>query len=413
MGRKVGAQQPQGPGGVLTVLRTRGPATITEVASELGLSRSTVIARLNALIDLGLVSARDASVGLRGRPATLYEFDPSAAVLLVAQIGMSAARLSITDLSGFVLATEYFEVDLSDVDSLASRCIGCFDGLRRRDPAVAGSIAGIGLGLPSTIETLDYVRSLGGRTSEWNPEPFGAMLGKHYSAPVYMDRDVNLLGVSERRTSWPEAETLVSVKLGTLIDSAIIVNGVAVVGAGNVAGNLGHVKVMGSLEACTCGGVGCLDAVASGSALVRQLQERGLAVANVADLVALAQAGHPAALQVIRVAGRRIGEALSAVVNLLNPQVIAFSGYLSAVEPTLFAGIRQGLYEHALPSASESLELVLPNFGEAAGTRGAVMHVIDRVLDESYVDAVVTKRAWVREETGLHAKTITPLTPSH
>jgi predicted NBD/HSP70 family sugar kinase len=226
-------------------------------------------------------------------------------------------------------------------------------------------------------------------------EVFRSSIEAHFGAPVYLDRDINLLGLAERRTSWPQVETLVCVKVGTLIDSAIIVNNSAVVGVKGMAGGLGHIKVRDSSEPCTCGSVGCLDAVASGSALVQQLNQRGFDVTNVSGVLALANDGHPEVLKSIREAGCRIGEALAAVVNLLNPEVIAFWGYLTAAEATLFAGIRQGLYENALPEASAPLDLVLSSIGDSAGTQGAAMLVLDRVLDDDNIDEMLVSKSWL------------------
>lgn len=384
------------PGAVLTALRRGGARTISELATEFGLSRSTVIGRLNGLIATGLVVSRDGPTGLRGRPASVYEFVPQVAVLLVAQVGMSGCRLAVTDLSGSVLGVGYVEVDLAGgATLLATQLAQQFDAILLASGAGASRLAvGIGLGMPGTIETLDYARSLGGVLPEWSQETFRGVLEDHFGAPVFIDRDVNLLGLAEKRTSWSEAETLVCVKLGTLIDSAIIVNDVAILGADLAAGSLGHVKVMGSSDPCPCGGVGCLDAVASGSALVRQLSLRGLPVSHVTDVIILANNGDPDVLHAIREAGRRIGEALATVVNLLNPRVIAFWGYLTAVESMLFAGIRQGLYENSLPVASSRLDLVVTALGDAAGTRGAAMLVMDLVLDDAYIDAVVATKSW-------------------
>jgi len=397
VGQDAWAGAPFGPGSVLSALRRMGPCTITEITAELGLARSTTIARLTALVDAGMVTSREGSGGLRGRPASVFEFHPRAAFVLVAQIGLSAARLAVADLDGTFLSSDYVDVDLSIgsheiAKHMAERFAALLKDLDLTDHPV---IAGIGLALPSTTETLDYARSIGESLLEWSPDSFRDVMKARFGAPVFIDRDVNFLGLSERHNSWPNVETLVCVKLGTLIDSSIIVNGVALKGADGIAGGFGHAKVSGSTESCTCGGVGCLDAVASGSALVRRLQQEGLAVTHVADVIALATGGHPVVLQSIREAGRSIGEALSAVVNLLNPEVVAFTGYLTGAESTLFAGIRQGLYENALPAASARLQLAMPDLGDAAGISGAAMHVIDRVLDSESVDATLAAGSWL------------------
>jgi len=89
-----------------------------------------------------------------------------------------------------------------------------------------------------------------------------------------------------------------------------------------------------------------------------------------------------------------IGEALASVVNLLNPGVITAWGYLTEAETTLFAGIREGLYQAALPRSSENLRLVRTSLGDLAGVRGAALMVIDEVLEPAAVDRAVAGGSW-------------------
>ena len=257
-------------------------------------------------------------------------------------------------------------------------------------------VVGVGVGVPSPTELRGYARSLGLDDANWESAPLVDALEQHYGAPVLADLDVNLLALAERRRSWSDAEVLLSLKLGTLIDAAVVVNNVPLRGASALAGELGHIKVPGATEQCTCGGVGCLNTVASGSALVRALAGDGFEVAHVSDVVALALRGEPAAVAAVRRAGRQIGVALATAVNLLNPAGIVVWGYLAEVELPLFAGLREGLYHDALPGASKDLRLESAALGELAGVRGAALLVLDRVLDPDAIDRMLSNGSWSR-----------------
>lgn len=358
-------------------------------------SRSTVIQRLEILSASGLIERRVGTNGSRGRPAALTRFNAGAAVVLAAQIGMTGCRLAATQLGGDVLAERLIPLDASSgPQNLLAGLERGFDEVLAELGRQAADVAGIGVGIPSGVELLNYARSLGISGADWDRGYFKRALGDRYEAPVFMDLDVNLLALAERRKSWPEVEVFVCVKLGTLIDAAIVVNGAPVQGASGLAGELGHIKVSGSTTPCSCGSVGCLDAVASGSALVKQLAAVGCDVQHVSDVVRLATQNHPEAVLAVRQAGRHIGEALSSVVNLLNPAVIATWGYLTQVETPLFAGMREGLYQNALPGSSEQLHLVLASLGELAGVRGAAMRVIDEILEPTAVDRMIVAGSW-------------------
>lgn len=387
----------EGSGQVLQLVRSGRASTVTELAAAMGVSRSTVMQRLDFLLEDGLVKTHGSTSGSRGRPAATTRFTAGAAIVLAAQIGITGCRLAASDLVGEVLAQRYVTVDFArGPESLLTDLQKAFDEMLTDLGRDVVEVAGVGIGIPSDVELQAYARGLGRDAANWERGYFRRHLWSHYGAPVYLDLDVNLLALAEWRQSWPEAEVLVCVKLGTLIDAAIVVNGLPIRGVNGLAGELGHIKVGGSTTPCSCGSAGCLDAVASGNALVAQLAAAGFDVEHVADVVRLARQGHPRATQAVREAGRHIGEALSSVVNLLNPDVIATWGYLTEAEAPLFAGMREGLYQLALPTSSEHLHLVRASLGDLAGVRGAAMRVIDEVLEPGALDETIESRSWSR-----------------
>lgn len=385
-----------GSGRLLGLLRKDVGRTISTLATQMGVSRSTVIQRLEFLAAAGLVESEVVSEGARGRPASITKFNPAAGIVLATQIGLTGCRLAATDLSGDVIAEDYIAVEFSTGAAALLRDLEeHFDRMLEPTELASIPVVGVGVGIPSAVELQGYARGLGLAGLDWDRETFRRGLREHFEAPVFLDLDVNLLAMAEWRNSWPDVEACVCVKLGTLIDAAIVVNGAPVRGAAGLAGELGHIKVNGSTTPCSCGSQGCLDAVASGDALVRQLKATGAAVSHVSDVVELAHEGDPRAIMAIREAGRRIGEALSSVVNLLNPAVISTWGYLTDADSPLFAGIREGLYQSALPGSSDSLTLVKTALGDLAGARGAAMLVLDEVLSESAVDRMLVTRSWI------------------
>lgn len=385
----------EGSGLLLQLVRERGASTTSELSAAMGVARATVVQRLDYLQEQRLVLSETGSNGSRGRPAAVTRFDPGAAIVLAAQVGMTGSRLAVTDLAGEILDERFITMDVpAGPDQMLTDLQLAFDELIVASGRDGSEVAGIGVGIPSSVELGTYARSLGLPGAAWDRSYFEEALRQRYGSPVFLDLDVNLLALAERRKGWPQIEVFVCVKLGTLINASIVVNGRPIHGIGNLAGELGHLKVSGSSVPCSCGGTGCLDAVASGNALVKQLAGAGFDVAHVSDVIALAHQGQPEAVRAIRGAGRHVGEVLASVVNLLNPGVIVTWGYLTDAEAPLFAGIREGLYQSALPGSSEHLELKRTALGDFAGVRGAALMVIDEVLAPAAVDRLVTSQTW-------------------
>ena len=149
------------------------------------------------------------------------------------------------------------------------------------------------------------------------------------------------------------------VKVATGIGSGIISDGALRRGAEGAAGDLGHIQVPHDVDAvCRCGNVGCLEAIASGAAVASQLRAAGIEAHSSQDVVTLVRGGSVLATQLLRAAGRTIGEVLASAVSLLNPSVIVIGGSLAEAGDPLLAGVREVVYRRSLPLATANLRIV-------------------------------------------------------
>ena len=142
---------------------------------------------------------------------------------------------------------------------------------------------------------------------------------------------------------------------------------------------------------CTCGNIGCLEAVAAGPAIAARLRERGCAADSTADVVDLVRAAIPLQLQEVRQAGREIGAVLATCVNLLNPSVIVIGGPLAEAGEHLLAGVREVVYHRSPPLATQHLRISPSHTGSRAGVRGASAMVIQAVLAPAAIDVLVER----------------------
>jgi glucokinase len=121
---------------------------------------------------------------------------------------------------------------------------------------------------------------------------------------------------------------------------------------------------------------------------VSALNERtGGTLASSQDVIELVRSGDAGAVQVIRQAGRDIGDVLASCVNLINPSVIVIGGSLAQAGEHLLAGIREVVYQRSLPLATEHLRIVPSVAGDRAGVTGAAVLAIDHVLSPESIEA--------------------------
>ncbi|GGD31576.1 sugar kinase [Microbacterium faecale] len=372
----------------------RGEArTISELCDATGLARSTVGTRIARLLDLGLIAAASASPVGKGRAPSLYTFNPAAGIILAAQVGITASRAALTDLEGDIIDSVMVDtrVDLGAEPVLAA--LGnAFEALLAGNDTRTGRLHGIGIGLPNVIEltrlNTESSDEEPGAMSDWS-ELVSTTLTKRFSAPAFVDQDVNLLALAEQRVHWPDSRALICVKAGTVLSAGVLIHGSVVKGREGLTGEIGHTTVQSGGGLCNCGNRGCLNVVAGGKALAENLRAEGHAAGTARDVARLAQQGLPEAIEQVRNSGRRIGEVLAGAVNLLNPDVITVWGYLAEPEEHLFAGLRESLFSHALPRASDAVKLVPARLGNDAGIKGASMIVVEHSLSEQAVEAQV------------------------
>lgn len=369
-------------GELLARIRDGGEATVSELAESVGLARSTVNERLERLLAHGLLEVADPVVVGRGRPASVYRFAPNAGHILACHVGVTGSRLAVTDLAGAVLVDRDLDLDVgrgpeSVTDAIATELAAMLDELGSDAPTY-----GVGIGIPGAVE----LATAGHDGGAWADHALGDELSRRFVAPTAVARDVELMALGERTGAWPDAAVLLCLKVGTVIGCGIVIDGRIVGGSDGLAGELGHVQVPGRDAMCACGNRGCLNVVAGGGALVRELAGQGFDVAHARDVARLASARVPEAVAAVRQAGRDIGGALASAVNLLNPTVVALWGYLLEAEEPLLAGIRETLYRAAVPASTRRLQLVSAELGRNTGVRGAAIMVAEHVLAPDAID---------------------------
>lgn len=385
------APRPTGVGDMFQLLRDGQPRTRSDLATLTGQARSTIAARVDALLGSGLVSPAGEATSTGGRPPATFAFNPAARVVLAVDLGATHARLAVTDLAGTVLAEHGEAIAIADgpgpvldrVAELGRQLLGTAGRDR-------GDLVSVGVGLPGPVE-----HSTGRPINPpimpgWDDADVPGHLTRLLGVPVLVDNDVNIMALGEHATAWRTVDHLLFVKVATGIGAGIISDGAIRRGAQGAAGDLGHIAVPGGLDLpCRCGNTGCLEAVAAGPAIAAALREQGLAAGSSADVVALVRAGDVAAGREVREAGRHIGEVLAACVSLLNPSMIVVGGIVAEAGEHLLAGIREVVYRRSLPLATQHLRIVTTRTGVRAGVLGAAAMAAEHVLSPTAIDALV------------------------
>ncbi len=259
--------------------------------------------------------------------------------------------------------------------------------------AADGEVVAVGFGIPCLIDQ----RSGTATFSTHLPLaglPFAAVMTERLGLPVFVDNDANAAVLAETRAGAAKgASEVVMITLGTGIGGGLVLGGEVYRGADGFAAELGHMVIDLDGPPCQgdCPNRGCAEALASGSALVREARRiavdrpgsaLGRALADGRELAGplvteLAHDGDEAALEVIELIGGNLGVALANYVNIFNPEVIVVGGGVIAAGELLLEPARRMLAKRALPSPRDGVKVLAAHFGVEAGMIGAAALAFD------------------------------------
>jgi glucokinase len=315
---------------------------------------------------------------------------------------MPGRRTIGVDMGGTKLLAGAVDTDLS-VHRRVQRSVGGLDQASLLDVAVdavleaaesAGAqVEAVGFGIPALIDqrtgraVISVHLPLAG-------VPFAAIMAERLGLPVFVDNDSNVTALAEHRAGAARGcSEVVVLTLGTGIGGGLILGGELYRGAHGAGAELGHVVIDMDGPRChgNCPNRGCLEALASGTALAREAlriaraqgdTRLGRALAEGRELAGplvteFAHDGDPAALEAIGLIGVRLGVGIANYVNIFNPDVVVIGGGVIAAGELLLAPAREEMRRRALPPSRDETRVVAARFGVEAGMIGAAALAFD------------------------------------
>jgi glucokinase len=259
--------------------------------------------------------------------------------------------------------------------------------------AASPDVEAIGFGIPALVEWEAGV-------SRWSNHlpldgvPFRDLMSERLGLPVLVDNDGNASMLAEARSGAAAgARHAVMISLGTGIGGGLWLNGEVYRGATGVGAEMGHsvLQIHGPDCPGDCPGIGCFEALVSGSAIGREGLRRADADPDsalghrlAADkeitggiVTEMAHDGDPLACEVLAEIGERLGFGLVGLVNTFNPEVIVIGGGAVRAGALLLEPARAVIAAHALPAPREIVRLVPAHYGDEAGMMGAALMALE------------------------------------
>lgn len=310
----------------------------------------------------------------------------SSPLLVGIDLGGTNCRGALVEADGRVVARRRMETRIeAGRAGFLARFLALVSDLLAESRRQGRAVAAIGIGAPGVVDGSGRI-VVSPNLHPLDDCPLQQTVSRHCQLPVQVLNDANAAAWGEFCCGAGQSfSSFLMLTLGTGIGGGLILDGRLWQGADGAAGEVGHLVVEAKGRPCGCGQRGCLEQYAAAGGVVLNFTA-ALAAGAASSLSALAperltaervaiaaREGDPAAGQALDEAGRRLGQVLGGIVNLLNPDGVVIGGGLAASLDLLLPALEQGLRARAFALAAERCRVVPGQLGDDAGIVGAAL----------------------------------------
>lgn len=378
---------------VLRTIRIQGEVSRKDIALQTGLGQSTITDITAALLAEGLILEKTATGKYSGRPPILLSLNPDGTFVAGAYISAGKISVVVINLEAQVIGSHAMLMDetVTTPTDVADRVAEAVRTCCTRHGFIPEDISGLGLGIPGLVnsdEGMIHFHPGLNKGFDWSNVPFKDLVEKRTGFQTFIENSSNTLAIYEH---WfGAARGVDNFFVATLehgIGLGLFTNGMLVRGWQGMAGEFGHVRGEADDAECRCGMDGCLEAVASPHAILREAREtaaKGLwkpkpGKITLESVVEAAQEGVGPLEDIFTNAGTILGRRIADLTRVLNPQTIIITGKSSLAEAMLFKPLSKAMEECNPDVFGPMPKLIIRPWQEENYARGAGALVLQKL----------------------------------
>ncbi|MFE9693106.1 ROK family protein [Micromonospora sp. NPDC005806] len=300
----------------------------------------------------------------------------SGEVVVALDVGGTGMKCALVRPDGTTVHVERHATEASrGPEAVVGTILDVAEGLAGKARADGLTAVACGIAVPGVVDEARGVAVWSANVG-FRDVPLRELAQARLGLPTALGHDVRVGGLAEARLgAGRDADHVLFVAIGTGIAAAHVVHGSAAAGAHGAAGEIGHILVRPDGPRCGCGRPGCLEAVASASAIGRRYAELAGAPATAADVADRAAAGEPLAGRVWQEAVEALADGLATGQALFDVETVVLGGGLAQAGARLLDPLRAALRERL--TFHREPRLVAAALGDEAGCLGAALLALD------------------------------------
>jgi len=389
---------------ILRLLREHGPTTRRHLSELAGYSISLVGQLMTNLAARKFIEEdHQVTSDQAGRPSQAWTLGRDLILAVGLDVGSVSTRSTVLNARGDELFKLSVRTPISDsrehllehLKTIVHQTLLGANGYSKR-------IHGIGVAFSGFVDHAEG-RSLDApNIAHADALPIKSYLEKAFKLPVSVDDSSRAMAVAEQRYGVAKhARNVVCINVGAGIGTGILLEGQLYRGAMGLAGELGHIPMDAHGEYCRCGGRGCLETLASGSAILgkaRKMMDMGVLSSlpqrlrgdmsrlTIQLIAQAAQEGDVTAIELLADAATWLGMGVATAFNLFSPELVVLGGGVMLDAPHLFPIVQRQADRYTLAQLSRPLPLTLSSLDEMAAARGAATFILDEQYEHGLAD---------------------------
>lgn len=371
-----------------------GVASIAEIVKTTKMSQPLVASLVEDLLGFGVILENGIGESIGGRRPNLFCINPEYQYVVGVDVNLHTLNLAIFDLNNALVYREEFkdfELENSEkyIEVLLDKIASALD----RKNIAANKILALGLSIPGLV---DAEHGLSHTHLSYLDRGLGNYLSEELGIPVLLDNDARAMAMGEKAFGKAkDKENVLCLQLSNGIGLGIILNGELYRGKNGFAGEFGHILIDPDGKLCHCGKIGCLETLASGKLLVKNIRQaidngqktllaeyklKGKKI-DLQIVVDAILSGDQFAIEQLNLIGEYLGKGLVSLIHLLNPEMIIIGGKLARAGKYIINPVAMSMNKYAMDRISSEVELVSSDLLNDSALMGTMANVMRKILD--------------------------------
>ena len=359
---------------IMNAIRVCSPIARSQIATKTQLDRKSITNFVTELIDEELVIESGKRENVSGRPYSMLKFaDNYVAGIYIAP---HLCRGVLIDLYGKIIASHEIEYPMyTDLTTICRAVENVYHNLS----SVKTPDFGVGISMPGSLNlesgVMEEAVNIPSLSNVNVRETFSAFIKE----PLFLEEESRSIALAEKWFGKGRChDDFVVVEVSAGVGMGIVVDRSLFKGAGQFAGEVGHVVIEADGTKCSCGNLGCLEAYASEPAVVKALSKYSNCSFERLRYFPKNSVDPKAYNKVMNDVGYRLGQGLAAVVNILCPRTIIFSGAVIELFGTdILPAIQDGINKNSVKSNAGQTELFISELAHVDALGAATLPLAD------------------------------------